>query len=199
MTKSNALIHSLYKIGAIKFGNFSLKSGKTSNIYMDLRQIVSHPEVLRQVSQAIWQQVSLEKFDMICGVPYTALPIATCISLQQNIPMIMRRKEKKDYGTKQQIEGAYKPGQTCLIIEDVITSGMSILETTDELEAAGLKVKDIVVLINREQGGKENLQQRGFNVHAAFTLKQILQELLHSNLLPEQEHAIVNNLLNESV
>lgn len=197
--KNNALIHSLYKIGAIKFGEFTLKSGKTSKIYLDLRQIISHPDVLRQVSDAIWQQVSLQKFDMICGVPYTALPIATCISLQQNIPMIMRRKEKKSYGTKQQIEGAYKKGQQCLIIEDVITSGASILETAEELEAEGLEIKDVVVLINREQGGQKNLENKNYRVHAAFTLKEILQELLHSSLLPEKESTIVNNLLHELV
>lgn len=195
---NKSLIESLYKINAIKFGEFTLKSGKTSKIYMDLRQIVSHPAVLRSVAEAIWQQVSAVKFDMVCGVPYTALPIATCISLLQNIPMIMRRKEKKDYGTKQQIEGAYKPGQTCLIIEDVITSGMSILETTDELEAAGLVVNDVVVLINREQGGQENLEKRNYNVYSALTLKQILRELSTSNLLPEHERTIVNELLSES-
>ena len=150
-----------------------------------------------KVADAIWQQVSLQKFDMICGVPYTALPIATCISLQQNIPMIMRRKEKKAYGTKQQIEGSFKPGQHCLIIEDVITSGASILETAEELEAADLIINDAVVLINREADGKENLAKRNYQVHAALTLRQILQELLHSNLLPENERIIVNTLLQE--
>lgn len=196
--KNNTLIHSLYKIGAVKFGEFTLKSGKTSKIYLDLRQIISHPDVLRQVSESIWQQVAQQKFDLICGVPYTALPIATCISLQQNIPMIMRRKEKKDYGTKQQIEGAYKAGQNCLIIEDVITSGASILETTAELEAAGLLITDVVVLINREQGGQQTLEGKNYRVHSALTLKHVLQELSNSTLLPKNEHAIVNELLTES-
>jgi orotate phosphoribosyltransferase len=199
MTKNNSLIESLYKIGAVKFGSFTLKSGQNSKIYMDLRQIVSHPAVLRHVAEAIWEKVSSAQFDMVCGIPYTALPIATCISLLHNIPMIMRRKEKKDYGTKQQIEGAYKAGQYCLIIEDVITSGMSIMETTDELEAAGLKITDVAVLIDREQGARENLEKRNYHVHAALTLKQILKTLLQSTLLPSDEREIVNELLSETI
>src|SRR5690242_11859207 len=107
------LIFALYQIGALKLGDFTLKSGKSSKIYIDLRQIISHPNVLRAVADTIWQRIQHCKMDLICGVPYTALPIATCISLQHNIPMIMRRKEKKEYGAKQQIEGAFHAGQTC--------------------------------------------------------------------------------------
>lgn len=195
--KHQALIHSLYKIGAVKFGEFTLKSGKTSQIYLDLRQIVSHPTVLSAVGESIWTSITNPTCDIICGVPYTALPIATSISLHHNIPMIMRRKEKKDYGTKQMIEGAFKPGQQCLIIEDLVTTGSSVIETADELEAAGIKIKDVAVLIDREQGGKENLQARHYTLHAAFTLKHILHVLSYSNLLPENEKTIVASLMNE--
>ncbi|MHB1948144.1 MAG: orotate phosphoribosyltransferase [Gammaproteobacteria bacterium] len=191
------LIHSLYQISAIKFGEFTLKSGQTSKIYLDLRQIVSYPQILQSVAQAIWQVVDGCKIDVICGVPYTALPIATCISIQQNIPMIMRRKEKKSYGTKQQIEGRFQAGQHCLIIEDVITSGGSILETADELISAGLKIVDLAVLIDRQQGGKENLQKQNYVVHAVFTLQEIMQELLHSDLLSLPEREIVTTLIEE--
>lgn len=187
----------LYKIGAVKFGDFTLKSGEQSKIYIDLRQIVSYPDVLRAVGEAIWQQVSGEPFELICGVPYTALPIATCISLQQNIPMVMRRKEKKNYGTKQTIEGNFRTGQRCLIVEDIITSGASILETADDLEVAGLKVRDAVVLINREQGGAANLHQRHYNLHAAFTMKEVLNTLLHSEELRKEDKAAVLSLMHE--
>lgn len=192
------LILSLYEIGAIKFGDFTLKSGNKSTIYLDLRQIISYPEVLRAVGETIWQQVNGYPVDMICGVPYTALPIATCIALKQDLPMVMRRKEPKDYGTKQRIEGAFKTGQQCLIIEDVITTGSSILETAEDIEVAGLKVKHVGVLIDREQGGKENLQQHHYNLHAAFTLKEVLNTLLTSDVLPESERIIVNSLLHEN-
>jgi orotate phosphoribosyltransferase len=192
------LILSLYQISAIKFGDFTLKSGNKSTIYLDLRQIISYPEILRTVAETIWQQVSSYSVDVICGVPYTALPIATCISLKQNLPMVMRRKEPKNYGTKQLIEGAFKTDQQCLIIEDIITTGSSILETAKDIEAAGLQVKHVGVLINREQGGKENLQQQHYHLHAAFTLKEVLNTLLASSVLPEAERTIVNALLHEN-
>jgi len=195
---NHSLIHSLYKIGAVKFGNFTLKSGKTSKIYLDLRQIVSYPEILTAVGEALWEKIKDAKFDLLCGVPYTALPMATAISLQHKIPMIMRRKEKKDYGTKQQIEGAFKSGQNCLIIEDVITTGGSIIETSEELIAAGLKITDVALLIDREQGGKENLQQNQFRVHSVFTLSEILNVLLTSSILTAQEQTIVNELISEA-
>jgi len=191
----NALIHSLYQIGAVKFGEFTLKSGQPSKIYVDLRQIVSYPDILRSVSTAMWEKVAACQFELICGVPYTALPIATCLSLQQNIPMVMRRKEKKTYGTKQQIEGSFKTDQSCLIIEDIITSGTSILETTDDLETVGLKISDAVVLINREQGGETNLMARNIKLHSVLTLKTVLTELSHSSILSQAEQIIVKDLL----
>lgn len=193
------LIHSLYEIGAIKLGEFTLKSGQLSHIYLDLRQIVSYPAILSAVSDAIWQKIHHCHFDRICGVPYTALPIATSVSLQHNIPMIMRRKEKKTYGTKQQIEGHFQKNQTCLIIEDVITTGSSILETANELIEAGLTVYDLAVLIDREQGGKETLQQKNYSVHAVFTLQYIIKYLIQNNLLTATEKQIVTKLITEKI
>ncbi len=191
MMNNEEVISALYRIGAVKFGNFTLKSGKSSKIYIDLRQIISHPNVLRMVSDAIWQVVHRCQFDLICGVPYTALPIATCLSLKHNIPMIMRRKEKKDYGTKQQVEGAFQKGQSCLIIEDLITTGSSIIETAHELKAAGLRITDTAFLIDREQGGKDNLQQQHYQAHSVFTLTKILTTLAHSPLVTEQDKQII--------
>jgi uridine monophosphate synthetase len=192
----DSLITSLYKIGAIQFGEFKLKSGQTSSVYMNLRKIISYPDILRSVAKAMWDATKDCQFDLVCGVPYTALPIATCISLDHGIPMIMRRKEKKDYGTKQMIEGEYKQGQRCLIIEDVITTGSSIIETASELEAAGLKVHDLVALIDREQGGKETLSQK-YRIHTILSLSGILHSLLKSGLLTPAEQHIVDQFLKE--
>lgn len=196
MLNKDTLIKSLFQIGTIQFGEFQLKSGQTSSIYINLRKIISYPDILRAVSKAMWEATQGCQFDLVCGVPYTALPIATCLSLEHNIPMVMRRKEKKDYGTKQTVEGVFTAGQRCLIIEDVITTGGSIIETANELEASGLEVKDLVVLIDREQGGKENLSKK-YNTFTILTLSEILNSLLKSDLLNSTERNIIETFLVE--
>ncbi|MDR3478394.1 MAG: orotate phosphoribosyltransferase [Gammaproteobacteria bacterium] len=188
------LILSLYQIGSIKLGQFTLKSGQTSPVYIDLRQIISYPDILRSVSNLMWESVRASRFDLICGIPYTALPIATCMSLQNNIAMVMRRKEKKDYGTKQLIEGAFTAGQTCLLVEDVITTGSSVIETAKDLEDAGLIIQDVVVLIDREAGGKKNLQDKKYLVHAAITLSDIYRELLNTDVITDTERELLHHL-----
>lgn len=193
MTKKD-LILQLHAIQAIQFGEFLLKSGQISPLYINLRKIISFPEILRSAAQLIWDIAKAFPADFICGVPYTALPIATCIALQEDLAMVMRRKEKKDYGTKQMVEGVYQAGQTCLIIEDVITSGASIRETAQALEESGLQVIASVALIDREQGGLQNLSTH-FPCKAVLTLTEVLTTLKTSNKLSPTEISIVNSLL----
>lgn len=149
-----------------------------SPIYIDLRVTISYPEVLKAVAEAMWNKISNLQFNLICGVPYTALPIATAISITHDKPMIMRRKEVKDYGTRKAIEGAFKTGQTVLVVEDLVTSGSSVFETIEPLELEGLKVKDVIVLLDREQGGKENLAGKSYNLHSVFNMTKLLNILL---------------------
>ena len=168
------IICQLFDIGSIKFGDFTLKSGVHSSYYIDLRMIISYPSLLEQISELMYQKIKNIEFDLLCGVPYTALPIATSISLNHNIPMVMKRKEKKTYGTKKIIEGVYKLGDKCIIVEDVITSGASIIETVLELNKVGIQVTDAIVLINREQDGIKNLQKYDINVHSCINVSDIL-------------------------
>jgi len=194
---NNQFVTTLYKMGAIQFGHFTLKSGQTSPLYINLRQLISYPELLRFMSNLLWDKIRSCHFDSLCGVPYTALPIATCLSLQHSIPLLIRRKEKKTYGTKKKIEGVFKSDQRCLIIEDVITSGSSIIETATDLEEEGVKVNDVAVLIDREQGGKENLHQKKYTMHAAFTATEVLRILADSSIISETERPLVDQLLAE--
>jgi orotate phosphoribosyltransferase len=196
MNEKISLITSLFKIGAIQFGEFQLKSGQISPIYINLRKIISYPNLLRQIASALWEKTKQCQYNLICGVPYTALPIATCISLDHNIPMVIRRKEKKDYGTKQMIEGIFEAGQSCFIVEDIVTTGGSIIETANELQSAGLIVRDVAAFIDRGQGGKNNLHDYQF--HAICTLSDVLNELIHSNLLNAAETRIVQQYIQEN-
>jgi uridine monophosphate synthetase len=168
------LADGLLEAGCIKFGNFTLKSGLQSPIYIDLRQLVSHPSLLAQVAAAYLPILEKLQFDRLAGLPYAAIPIATAISLQGNYPLIYPRKEVKTYGTKAEIEGAYEAGETVVVIDDLATTGGSKFEAIEKLAAAGLKVQDVVVLIDRQSGAKESLAEAGFRLHAVLTMTELL-------------------------
>jgi len=181
-----SLIHKLFELGAVKFGTFTLKSGIVSPIYIDLRLTISNPRLLVLIGEAMREAVRNNAFDLICGVPYTALPFATAISIQHSVPMILCRKEKKEYGTGRRVEGIFSPGQKCLIVEDVITSGQSIFETIGPLQQEGLVVEDVVVLVDREQGGKKFIESKGYRVHPICTITTIINELLKEKKINEE-------------
>jgi len=168
------LADDLLSAGCIKFGEFTLKSGLKSPIYIDLRQIITYPKLLAQIAQAYLHLLSTLHFSRIAGLPYAAIPIATAISMQGNYPMIYPRKEAKTYGTKAEIEGEYHAGETVVVIDDLATTGGSKFEAIEKLTSAGLIVKDIVVLIDRQSGAKESLEQAGYSMHAVLTITQML-------------------------
>lgn len=125
------------------------------------------------------------EYQHVCGVPYTALPIATLISVKGMKPMLIRRKEAKDYGTKKLIEGKFGPDEKCLIIEDVVTSGSSIMDTVNDLRKEGLTVTDAIVVVDREQGGALNTENNGVKMYSLFTLSQLLNILKEAKKIDE--------------
>jgi uridine monophosphate synthetase len=174
-TPLTSLADGLLSAGCIKFGNFTLKSGLQSPIYIDLRQIISYPKLLEQIGAAYLPLLKELKFDRIAGLPYAAIPIATAISLQGNYPMIYPRKEVKTYGTRAEIEGEYDAGETVVVIDDLATTGGSKFEAIEKLTGVGLVVKDIVVLVDRQSGARESLAQAGYSMHAVLTISQLLE------------------------
>jgi uridine monophosphate synthetase len=186
MKKDIAL--ALHEIGAIKFGDFTLKSGIKSPIYIDLRLLVSFPKVLKMISAEMIKLAKDLKFNVIAGIPYTALPIATVISVSENWPMVYARKEVKEYGTKKKIEGVYKEGDTALIIDDLITTGGSKFETVEPFEASGLKITDFIVLVDREQGGRAQLEAKGYKLHSVIGINELLDILKDEKKLSESDY-----------
>ena len=170
-----SLADGLLEAGCIKFGEFTLKSGLTSPIYIDLRRIITHPKLLEDIAQAYLPILSTLEFSRIAGLPYAAIPISTAIALAGNYPMIYPRKEAKSYGTKAEIEGEYHAGETVVVIDDLATTGGSKFEAIEKLTGAGLIVKDVVVLIDRQSGAKESLAQAGYSMHAVLTIGQLLE------------------------
>jgi uridine monophosphate synthetase len=169
-----ALADGLLEAGCVKFGQFTLKSGLQSPLYIDLRQLASYPNLLARVAQAYLPILRNLEFDRLAALPYAALPIATAISLQSGWPMLYPRKEAKEYGTRAAIEGVFAPGEQAVVIDDLATTGGSKFEAIQKLTAAGLRVQDVVVLIDRQSGAAEALQEAGHRMHAVFTLTQLL-------------------------
>jgi uridine monophosphate synthetase len=168
------LADGLLQAGCVKFGEFTLKSGLVSPIYIDLRRVITFPKLLAQVGAAYLPLLAGLKFDRLAGLPYAAIPIATAISLQGGYPMIYPRKEVKTYGTKAEIEGEFQAGETAVVIDDLTTTGGSKFEAIEKLTSAGLIVHDVVVLIDRQSGARESLAASGFGLHAVLTISELL-------------------------
>ena len=169
-----SLVLTLFDIEAVRFGRFELHSGKISPIYIDLRLLASYPKALRQSAAAYRHILQDHSFDLLAATPLAGLPIGTAISLDMNMPLIYPRQSAKSYGTGKQIEGRWEIGQTAVVIDDLITTGDSLLKGIAFLKAAGIRVQSAVVLIDREQGGKKTLNEQGYSLLSAMTLSQLL-------------------------
>jgi uridine monophosphate synthetase len=167
----------LFDIGAIQFGSFKLKTGRTSSYYIDLRRAISHPKLLSQMADLMWEKIESIDCNSICGVPYAAIALSTSMSINYNKPMLMIRKERKEHGTKHLIEGIFQKDDKVIIVEDVITSGSSLANTSRELIQEGLIVKNSVVFLDRQQGGCKHLASHNIQVHSVLTISEVFSIL----------------------
>lgn len=197
-TTLEQLANALYDHGCVKFGTFTLKSGLTSPIYIDLRLLVSHPGLLRQVASTLAAAADGLAFDRIAAIPYAALPIGVAMALQMERPMIYPRREVKQHGTRRAIEGAFEAGETALLVDDLITRGDSKLEAIESLEAADLVVQDVLVLIDREQGGAGDLAEQGYRLHAVLPLTELLDALTNSGRITVEQRVQVLDYLEQT-
>jgi uridine monophosphate synthetase len=179
----------------VHFGQFKLKSGSMSPIYLDLRRLVTHPPILRRVAKAYAEVLRGLQFDRLAGIPYAALPIATAIALEMNRPLIYPRREAKDYGTQVPIEGDLVAGETVVVIDDLATTGGSKIEAIQKLESASLQVRDIVVLIDRGQGAGAMLAEAGYRLHAVVSLPELLEEWLRAGSITRAQYDEVKSFL----
>ncbi len=182
-----ALAEGLVRTGCVKFGSYTLKSGQVSPFYIDLRLLASHPQLLALAAGAYLKILHGLEFDRVAAIPYAALPIGTAISLQSGLPLIYPRKEVKDYGTKSPIEGKCIPGERVVVVDDLATTGGSKFTAIDQLQAAGLVVQDVVVLIDRMGGAREALAEAGYRLHAVLTMDTLLEHWEMVGLVAEEQ------------
>lgn len=192
------LAQDLLASGCVRFGQFTLKSGVVSPIYLDLRRLASRPDILRRAARAYAEKLRPLTFDRLAGIPYAGLPIATAVALEMQRPLVYPRSEKKDYGTRALVEGGYEPGETVVAIDDVVSTGGSKIEAIKKLEEAGLKVRDVVILIERDAAARRLLAAAGYQLHAVVTLPQLLAEWRATGAITTEQFESVTAFLGKT-
>ncbi len=182
----------IYNAGCIRFGDFTLKSGIKSPVYIDFRVLVANPPLLREIGEILGQESRKIGCDLLGAIPYAALPIGVSASIASGIPLIYSRKEAKQYGTRKLIEGEYSPGDRVLIVDDIVTDGASKIEAIVPFKEAGLEISDILVIIDREQGGKRLLGEAGYTLHSLGTLTEIVTSLYNTGKI---DKAVMDNVV----
>jgi uridine monophosphate synthetase len=181
------LILQLYDLGCLLFGEYVQASGAIFSYYVDLRKIISNPQIFHQVLNAYGEILQTLTFDRIAGIPYGSLPTATGLSLNLHYPMIFPRKEVKAHGTRRLIEGNFNPGEIVVVVDDILISGKSAMEGAEKLKSAGLKVEDIVVFIDHGDGVQDRLRENGYHAHSVLTIAEISETLYEAGRLSEEQ------------
>ncbi len=192
----SSLIVELFDIGCLLFGEYVQASGAVFNYYIDLRQIISDPNLFHRVLHAYAGQLEGLIFDRIAGIPYGSLPTATGLSLQLRKPLIYPRKEVKAHGSRRLIEGDFKEGDQVVVVDDILITGASVLEGIAKLESSGLVVRDVVVFIDHggdhDRHAKERLSKAGYRCHAVLSIDQITGVLHQAGRLNDAQAATLN-------
>ncbi|XP_050310308.1 uridine 5'-monophosphate synthase-like [Anthonomus grandis grandis] len=188
----------LFKANAIKFDDFVLETGATTPVYFDFKVIVSYPDLMRDLAIVISIRVNQilkqrpRKY-VICGIPYSAVPITALVSQDTDLPMIIKRKEAKP-GTKL-VEGVWNKGDRCILIDDVLMFGDSIIETVDQIRATGFRCKNVIVICDRQHGAIARIAAKGVRVHALLTLTEIMEHLFYEGCVTQETFDRVQHYL----
>ena len=187
------LADELWRLGAVEFGDFTLgRTAVGSPVYVNMRKLIGHPKALWRAALVMHEEITalqamrnpqMERFDLVAGIPMGGLLIATAYSLAAEVPMVYLHPGRDG---EDAFEGVFEPGQTAIIMDDLVTGGGSIAETADRLREAGLKVKDAFVLLDRREGARERLRKDGINLRSALTLEVMLNYLMSSGLIEEE-------------
>ena len=190
----------LYKNDILKFGNFTLSSGKQSTYYIDIRLLPSYPhqyrKIIKNLQKLISEQIGLEKFDSLASVPTGGLVIASSLAIEIVKPLIYVRKRQKEHGTSKLVEGKTTDGMEILMIDDVATTGESVVNALKILKKEGVNVNHAYVIINRKEGADKLLESEGVRLHQITDILEITDILYKENLIDEQMLQSVKNQVN---
>jgi len=181
----------LNKIGALQFGAFKLTSGKISPYYIDLRIVPSFPDAFQKVSNFfvdfIKDEVGTENFERIAGIPVAGIPFASIIAYNLQKPFIYVRRGVRLHGRQRRIEGILAPGDRIVLIDDLVTTGLSLKKAAKAITAEGGLVTDAVVLLDREEGGKERLGKSGIKLHSLLNVSEIANTLYEIGTIDQEQ------------
>lgn len=177
----NDLILDLYQKDCIKLGNFKLKNNDTSPIYIDMKNIISYPYIVNSIVSMFGEKILKTNFKRVCGIPYGGMHIASIVSYKYNYPLLLLRKETKSYGTKKNLEGEFYDNEKCIVFEDVITTGSSLVQYLKILTRHKIVVNDVFVICDRKHTKNDLLLQ--YNLHVLFTMYDVLNILMINSVI----------------